>query len=93
MPLIDYGKKKKILPNVKIKKSFKQAKKSYLNRVRLATSLFFFGMGFCFSSWASRIPDIKSFLHLSEADLGSLLFALPIGQLIAMPFSGKIVTQ
>ena len=93
MPLIDYGFLEKILPNVKIKKSFKQAKKSYLNRVRLATSLFFFGMGFCFSSWASRIPDIKSFLHLSEADLGSLLFALPIGQLIAMPFSGKIVTQ
>lgn len=93
MPLIDYSFLEKILPKVKIKKSFKQAKKSYLSRVRLATSLFFFGMGFCFASWASRIPDIKSFLHLSEADLGSLLFALPIGQLIAMPFSGKIVTK
>ena len=93
MPLIDYGFLEKILPKVKIKKSFRQAKKSYLNRVRLATSLFFFGMGFCFASWASRIPDIKSFLHLSEADLGSLLFALPIGQLVAMPFSGKIVTK
>ena len=93
MPLIDYSFLEKILPKVKIKKSFKEAKKSYLIRVRWATSLFFFGMGFCFSSWASRIPDIKSFLHLSEADLGSLLFALPIGQLIAMPFSGKLVTQ
>ncbi|UPT70240.1 MAG: MFS transporter [Flavobacterium sp. JAD_PAG50586_2] len=50
-------------------------------------------MGFCFSTWASRIPDIKSMLHLSEADLGGLLFAIPIGQLFAMPFSGKVVTK
>ena len=83
----------KILPKAKIKKGFRKAKKSYLNRVRLATSLFFFGMGFCFATWASRIPDIKSALHLSEAALGTLLFAMPIGQLFAMPFSGKIVTR
>ena len=93
MPLFDYSFLSKILPKAKIKKGFKKAKKSYLNRVRLATSLFFFGMGFCFSTWASRIPDIKSTLQLSEAALGTMLFALPIGQLIAMPFSGKIVTR
>lgn len=93
MPLFDYSFLSKILPKAKIKKGFKKAKKSYLNRVRLATSLFFFGMGFCFSTWASRIPDIKSTLELSEAALGTMLFALPIGQLIAMPFSGKIVTR
>ena len=50
-------------------------------------------MGFCFSTWASRIPDIKSILQLSEAELGTLLFALPIGQLIAMPISGRIVAK
>jgi len=93
MPLFDYSFLSKILPKAKIKKSFKKAKKSYLNRVRLATSLFFFGMGFCFATWASRIPDIKSALHLSEAALGTLLFVMPIGQLFAMPFSGKIVTR
>jgi MFS family permease len=82
-----------ILPKSKINKSFAKVKKSYLNRVRLATSLFFVGMGFCFSTWASRIPDIKSTLNLSEGVLGSLLFVLPIGQLVAMPFSGKVVTQ
>ncbi|WP_162126140.1 MFS transporter [Flavobacterium phycosphaerae] len=93
MPLIDYSFLSKILPKAKIKKSFRKAKKSYLNRVRLATSLFFFGMGFCFATWASRIPDIKSVLQLSEAALGTLLFAIPVGQLIAMPFSGKVVTH
>ncbi|MGC4039698.1 MAG: MFS transporter [Flavobacterium sp.] len=50
-------------------------------------------MGFCFSTWASRIPDIKSMLQLDEAALGTMLFALPIGQLFAMPVSGKIVTR
>lgn len=93
MPLFDYSFLAKILPKAKIKKGFRKTKKSYLNRVRLATSLFFFGMGFCFSTWASRIPDIKSILQLSEAELGTMLFALPIGQLVAMPFTGKIVTQ
>ena len=93
MPLIDYSFLSKILPKAKIKKSFRKAKSSYLIRVRLATSLFFFGMGFCFSTWASRIPDIKSMLHLSEAALGTMLFALPVGQLFAMPISGKIVTK
>ncbi|WP_445452288.1 MFS transporter [Flavobacterium sp. 25HG05S-40] len=93
MPLLDYSFLSKILPKAKIKKSFRKAKSSYLIRVRFATSLFFFGMGFCFSTWASRIPDIKSMLHLSEAALGTMLFALPVGQLFAMPISGKIVTK
>ncbi|MFM2214468.1 MAG: inner membrane protein YbjJ [Bacteroidota bacterium] len=75
------------------KKSYCTIKNAYLKRVRLATSLFFFGMGFSFATWASRIPDLKSMLHLSEAALGTLLFALPMGQLVAMPFSGKLVTR
>ena len=93
MPLLDYSFLSKILPKAKIKIDFRKTKQSYLNRVRLATSLFFFGMGFCFATWASRIPDIKLMLHLSEAGLGTLLFALPIGQLVGMPISGKIVTK
>lgn len=93
MPLFDYSFLDKILPKAKIKKGYKKAKKVYLNRVRLATSLLFFGMGFCFATWASRIPDIKSMLQLNEAALGTLLFALPLGQLVAMPFSGSVVTR
>jgi MFS family permease len=93
MPLIDYSFLNSILPKVKIKKSFKEAKSSYLWRVRIAMSVFFFGMGFCFASWASRIPDLKLILKLSEAALGSILFALPIGQLCAMPLSGKVVNH
>ncbi|MGO4772907.1 MFS transporter [Flavobacterium sp. W22_SRS_FK3] len=77
----------------KIKKVYREAKLSYLNRIRFAVGTFYFGMGLCFATWASRIPDIKTSLHLSEGELGSVLFALPVGQLIVMPFSGKMVTK
>ncbi len=61
--------------------------------VRIAVSVFFFCQGLCFASWASRIPDIKTSLHLSEAALGSILLALPAGQLLTMFFSGRAVTR
>jgi len=61
--------------------------------MRVAVSAFYFCMGLCFASWASRIPDIKTKLHLSEAELGSVLLALPIGQLVTMPVSGRLVTK
>ncbi len=77
----------------KIKKVYREAKASYLNRIRFAVGMFYFGMGLSFATWASRIPDIKTALHLTEGDLGSILFALPMGQLIIMPFSGKMVTK
>jgi MFS family permease len=56
-------------------------------------SVFFFCQGLAFANWASRIPDIKTSLHLSEAGLGSILLALPVGQLITMPISGRLVTR
>lgn len=62
-------------------------------RTRIAVSLIYFGMGFTFASWASRIPHIKTALHLSDGQLGSILFALPAGQLLMMTFSGKLVTR
>ncbi|NCU03358.1 MAG: MFS transporter [Chitinophagaceae bacterium] len=62
-------------------------------QIRIAVSVFFFCQGICFASWASRIPDMKTTLQLSEAALGSILLALPAGQLTMMPFSGKLVTR
>lgn len=62
-------------------------------RMRLAVALFYFSLGLCFASWASRIPEIKTALHLSDAAFGSILFALPVGQFLMMTFSGKLVTH
>lgn len=64
-----------------------------IKRIRIAVALVYFSMGLCFSSWASRIPDIKTALNLSDAAFGSILFALPVGQFLMMPFSGKLVTR
>lgn len=62
-------------------------------QARIAVSVFFFCQGFCFATWASRIPDIKTAMHLNEAALGTILLGLPIGQLLTMPFSGRAVTR
>lgn len=60
---------------------------------RIAVSVFFFVAGLTFSSWAARIPDIKNTLHLSDAALGSVLFALPVGLMASLPLSGWLVAK
>ena len=62
-------------------------------RHRKGVSVFFFIAGFTFASWASRIPDIKIQLQLSDGALGSVLFALPVGLMVSMPFSGYLVSR
>lgn len=49
--------------------------------------------GILFATWASRIPTVKSQLALNDAELGSLLFILPIGSLLGLPFSGVIISK
>lgn len=77
----------------KYKKTYQDAKQTYLNRIRWGVSMFYFGMGLSFATWASRIPNIKVDLQLSDGELGTILFALPVGQLTMMFFSGKLVTR
>lgn len=60
---------------------------------RIAISVYFFFLGFLFSSWASRIPDIKDRFDLNDAELGSLLFMLPLGALSSLPMSGWLVAR
>jgi MFS family permease len=60
---------------------------------RIAVSVFFFIAGFTFSTWASRIPDIKNKLHLSEAALGTVLLALPVGLMASLPIAGWLVSR
>jgi len=62
-------------------------------RQRIALSVFFFLSGLCYSSWASRIPTIKTALNINEAELGSLLFIMPISSLVGLPISGWLVSK
>ena len=63
------------------------------NRQRFFLSAFFFISGFCFSSWASRIPTIKMFFNYNEAELGTILLFMPISSLIGLPVSGWLVAR
>ncbi len=64
-----------------------------LTRKRMAVAAYYFVPGVVFASWASRIPDIKHLLHLGNGQLGTVLFAIPIGQLLMMAFSGVLVNK
>jgi len=63
------------------------------NTHRWAISVFFFISGFSFASWASRIPDLKQRLQLNDAELGSLLFAIPVGLMVTMPFAAYLLMR
>ncbi|MBB3968817.1 MFS transporter [Mucilaginibacter phyllosphaerae] len=61
--------------------------------LRIAVGVMFFMTGLCFASWASRIATIQQNLNLSDAALGGVLFALPVGLMCSLPFSGWIITR
>ncbi len=60
-------------------------------RFRKANAVFFFISGFGYSSWTSRIPGIKESLKLSDAHFGTLLFMMPVGLILTMPLTGKLL--
>ncbi len=60
---------------------------------RRSVSIFFVMHGLCFASWASRIPTIQSSLDLSASALGTILFALPLGFFISLPFAGWLIAK
>ena len=60
---------------------------------RIALSTYFFLSGLCFATWASRIPTIKAFFKLNDAELGSVLLVMPIAALIGTVTSGWLISK
>ena len=57
-------------------------------RIRYAMLSFFLAQGLCFSSWASRIPDVKDIFEVNYAFYwGLVLFLIPVGK-FGDPVSG-----
>jgi MFS family permease len=56
-------------------------------------TLFFFVSGLGFNTWASRIPAIQQSLHLNEAQLGAVLFALPVGLMGTLPVTSVLLSR
>jgi MFS family permease len=62
-----------------------------IKRLRRANAVYFFISGFGYSSWTSRIPGIKESLKLNDAHFGTLLFMMPVGLIVTMSFTGKLL--
>lgn len=63
-------------------------------RIRYAVLTFFLAQGLCFSSWASRIPDIKDIFEVNYAFYwGLVLFLIPVGKFVAIPLAGYLVSK
>lgn len=58
-----------------------------------ATYVVFAGSGFAFASWAARIPQVRTHLHLDPSRLGLVLFSIAVGSVIALPLSGPLVAR
>jgi len=63
-------------------------------KIRAGVFTFYLSQGLCFSSWASRIPDIKDKFAVSDTFLwGMILFLIPIGKFLAIPLAGYTVSK
>lgn len=62
-------------------------------KTRLGIGILFLLCGLNFATWATRIPDFKQILHLSDAALGTVLMGLPIGSLVSLPIAGLLIAK
>jgi MFS family permease len=72
------------------------ASESLKNRARYAVVALFLAQGLCFSSWASRIPDVKAIFvaNLNAFSFwATLLSIIPVGKFIAIPLAGFLVSK
>lgn len=60
-------------------------------QIRIAVAAFFFVSGFGFATWASRIPTLQQKLHLNDAELGTALFAMPLGLMLTLPITSFLL--
>ena len=58
-----------------------------------AVYVVFFGNGFLFASWASRIPQVRAELGVTPGVLGLILLCLAVGSGIGTPLSGLIISR
>jgi predicted MFS family arabinose efflux permease len=56
-----------------------------------AVALLFLCNGFALANWFSRIPAMKEALALSDGVLGLALLGMPLGSMLVLPFSGRLV--
>jgi MFS family permease len=60
---------------------------------RNAVALVFALNGLCFATLASRVPDLRESLDLSNGALGTLLLSVAVGSMVGMPVSGHLIER
>jgi MFS family permease len=60
---------------------------------RNAVALVFALNGLCFATLASRVPDLRESLDLSNGALGALLLSIAVGSMVGMPVSGHLIER
>ncbi|HEX6450492.1 MAG TPA: MFS transporter [Trebonia sp.] len=58
-----------------------------------ATYSVYAGLGLSGSTWASRLPQVSTRLHLDPATLGLLLLVIAAGGVVVLPLSGPLVAR
>ncbi len=53
----------------------------------------FFLNGMCIANWLSRIPVVRTGLHLDDRELGLVLLATAIGSVLSMRFSDMLISR
>jgi hypothetical protein len=66
---------------------------SSVRRAWWAIAARFLAHGLAVSTWVSRIPSVKSSLHLDDGVFGVCLFAAAVGSMIGIPVCGYTVTR
>lgn len=62
-------------------------------KTRFGIGILFLLCGLNFATWATRIPDFKKLLNLTEAELGTVLMGLPMGSLVSLPLAGWLIAK
>lgn len=60
-------------------------------RQRSAVTATFVAHGLLFASWTAHIPQVKAHLGLSDPTLGLILLAAPVGSVLAMVITGRLL--
>lgn len=60
---------------------------------RMAVNAMFFLNGFSYGNWISRLPRLQELHGLDNGGIGLILLMHAVGALLAMPFTGWIITR
>ncbi|HEY9290677.1 MAG TPA: MFS transporter [Microlunatus sp.] len=62
-------------------------------RARLAVTIAFGTQALPFASWAAHIPTVAAGLGLDNAALGTALLGAPVGSVLSMPLTGRLLPR